>query len=62
MRRGDQFVRTDNAGSTMTRITLPPRDREEPGICIPDTPFQKAVIFVGCIVLFFGWMLAVPNV
>jgi|JI10StandDraft_1071094.scaffolds.fasta_scaffold1347202_3 nitrogen fixation protein len=43
-------------------ITLPPRDREEPGICIPDTPFQKAVIAVGCIVLFFGWMLAVPNV
>lgn len=40
---------------------LPPRDREEPGICIPDTPFQKAVIFVGCIVIFFGWMLAVPN-
>lgn len=45
----------------MTRITLPPRDREEPGICIPDTPFQKALFVVAFLVLFVGWMLAVPN-
>lgn len=41
---------------------LPPRDREEPGICIPDTPFQSFVIVVGVLVLFFAWMWAIPNV
>jgi len=40
---------------------LPPRDRTEPGICVPDTPFQLALIFVGCLVLFFAWMWAIPN-
>lgn len=40
---------------------LPPRDRTEPGICVPDTPFQKALFVVAFLVLFFGWMLAVPN-
>ena len=45
----------------MTRITLPPRDREEPGICAPDTPLQKVMFVVALLVLFFGWMLAVPN-
>ena len=40
---------------------LPPRDREEPGICIPDTPFQMALFVVAFLVLFFGWMMAVPN-
>ena len=38
-------------------ITLPPRDREEPGICIPDTPFQLALIFVGCLVIIFSALM-----
>jgi len=42
-------------------ITLPPRDREEPGICIPDTPFQSFVIVVAALVLFLGVMLLCPN-
>jgi hypothetical protein len=62
MRRGDQFVRTDNAGSTMTRITLPPRDREEPGICIPDTPSQIITVAAVILALFSLLLVATPNV
>jgi len=40
---------------------LPPRDRTEPGICVPDTPFQSFVIVVAALVLFLGVMLLCPN-
>lgn len=36
---------------------LPPRDRTEPGICVPDTLFQQALIVVGCLVIIFSALM-----
>lgn len=40
----------------MTR-RLPPRDRDDPPICAPDTPLQETVIVVGCLVIFFSALM-----
>lgn len=45
----------------MTRITLPPRDREEPGICIPDTPVQMLAVAAVILALFSLLLTATPN-
>lgn len=36
---------------------LPPRDRDDPGICAQDTPLQEALIVVGCLVIFFSALM-----
>ena len=36
---------------------LPPRDRTEPGICVPDTPFQSFVIVVAAPVVIFSALM-----